>query len=166
MLFKKNFILILFATSIVTNLTACKAIKDKFVRKKDEGKQQEMYLDLKYYQESGSFEFYKKYFFYAKGWLEEVQKELESGSNLKRIKVRMDDALGYIGRLEEYVNAEGKNIMKSSISEFKDIREEFYKPYFMGSRAQGRVAERLDDAIRKFVKTCSEQYMTDYLIEQ
>lgn len=153
------------ALILVTNLTACTAVKDKFVRKKDEEKKEEMYLDLKFYEESSGAAFYKKSFIFAKGWLEEVQKELEYGSNLKRMKVRMDDALAYVGHMKSYLSPQGLDNTKLVWDELAQIRQEIDKPYFVGSRKQAKLAERLEDAIRLFVKQCSVDKLEDYILE-
>lgn len=162
---KKNSVFILLALLFTTNLTGCRAVMDKFTRKKDD-QAPDMYLDLKYYQEVGGENFYKKFYMFAKGWLEEVQDELESGSNLKRIKVRLADAQGYIERMETYVNAEGRSLIAPVVKDLEVIAQKVNEPYLIGSSKQLRLAEQLEDTIRKFVKTCSIKKMKQHIIEQ
>lgn len=136
------------------NLSGCQTLRRKFIRKKDNVKEPELFLDLKDYPDAPTKDMFHQHYLYVKGWVDELVIQLETGSNHKRMRYSIDMAINSLDQIKSYLNSEGKGQLETLYLQFLELKKKVYDSYQVTSNGN-RLAKKANKLKRSFAKQFS-----------
>lgn len=104
----------------------CRALRDKFIRQREE-KEAPVYMALRDYPAEPTRQVYLDYYLYARGWLAELMQALQRGISHKRQRRAISEALMNVEQIISFFNQEGKDAIGSLHQELKEVKAEIEK---------------------------------------
>lgn len=131
---KKQIIFILILVMTAGALSGCATVRRKFVRKKQANDEPELYLDLREYAQAPAEEIYHQYYVFAHGWIEELVQLLDTGSNKKRMRYSIEQAISNFARLKEYIPSEKISDYRYLSDDLASLRKKVFNNTIVESR--------------------------------
>lgn len=119
---------IIFLAVTIVFSSGCRTIRAKFVRERHPaGEEPPVYASFKDYPAQPTKEAYIDYYDFLKGWIDDLAEALQEGTNLKREKRAIEQALMNMEQMMYYYNEEGKAKAAPLYKELQEIKDAVYK---------------------------------------
>jgi hypothetical protein len=147
---KKSIIYLLIFFMVFTS--GCHNLRKKFIRKKRNVKEAQVYIDFKDYPETLTREGYIDYYLFVRGWLDELIGAFEKSDSYKRKRRAITEAVTNMEQIIYFFNREGKDAIYPIYEQLKTIKFEIEKQPNMSQISTNTLMRKTESTKRKFEK--------------